>query len=139
MKRILGLDLGNARTGVSVSDLSCYLASGVGTIVSYNENKLIQQIVAYAKQFDVDKIVVGNPLNMDGSVGPRSLCVQELSKKIGEATGCEIILVDERMTTIVASEYMNATGTRGKKRKKRIDTLSAEIILQDYLDSMKKK
>ncbi|MBO4355395.1 MAG: Holliday junction resolvase RuvX [Clostridia bacterium] len=139
MKRILGVDPGIVRTGISVSDLSCTLASGVGTIVAYNEEKLISQVSLYAAQFDVDKIVVGYPLNMDGTEGPRSIYVKGIAEKIAEATGCEVILFDERMTTVVAFEYMNATNTRGKKRKKKIDTLAAEIILQDYLDSLKNK
>ena len=82
---------------------------------------------------------MGNPVNMDGSHGPRSQRAEKFAERLKEETGFEVILVDERMTTMAASRFMNETDTRGKKRKDTIDTLSAEIILQNYLDSQKNK
>ncbi len=134
--RILGIDYGNRRTGVAISDETEFLASAIGTVTESEPQKIAERIAdIYIKQ-GAQKIVLGMPKNMDGSLGFRAehtLKFRDLLYEILPDT--EIILYDERMTTMAAAQYMNITDVRGKKRKSTIDTLAAKIILQDYLDS----
>jgi len=139
MKRIIGIDLGEVRTGLAVSDPLGMMASGIGTISAYTDEKLLSQLEAEIKKQDAGLVVMGNPINMNGTVGERSERIKYVAGLLRERTGLEVVLIDERMTTMEASRYMNVTDTRGKKRKARIDTLSAEIILQTYLDRERNK
>ena len=136
-KRILGIDYGKVRTGFAVSDLLGLTASGIGTFKITGDRSLIDKICALAKEYDVETIVIGNPINMDGSRGDSSTKVQYLATLIEKDTGLPVILFDERCTTMLAHKILNATDTRGTKRKNVVDTLSAQIILQNYLDSHK--
>lgn len=136
-KRILSIDLGDARTGIAVSDEGQFLASAVGVINDIRQNVVMDKIIEYAKSYSVCKIVLGDPVNMDGSAGFRSEKVRAFGKELEEKSGVPVIMYDERMTTMVASTFLNTTNTRGKKRKAALDKLSAEIILQNYLDSVK--
>lgn len=134
--RILGLDYGNRRTGVAISDETEFLASSVGNIVESDPEKCAVKVADIYRERGAEKIVLGLPKNMDGSSGFRvehTLKFKELLEKLLPDT--EIVLFDERMTTMAAAQYMNITDVRGKKRKNTIDTLAAKIILQDYLDS----
>ncbi len=136
--RILGIDYGNRRTGVAVSDETEFLASSVGNVVESNPEKTAEKVAKIYKEQGAGKIVLGLPKNMDGSSGFRvehTMRFKELLK--GLLPDVEIVLYDERMTTLAAAQYMNITDVRGKKRKNTIDTLAAKIILQDYLDSQK--
>lgn len=133
--RVIGVDFGDVRTGIAVSDESMFLASGVGTVTANGLNALAEKIAEYCRQYDASKIVMGRPLNMDDTVGPRAEKTDRFAGILREKTGLEVVLIDERLTTVEAHEYLNQTDTRGKKRKKVIDTLSAEIILQNWLDS----
>lgn len=135
MKRILGVDSGDVRTGLAVSDTLGFLANGIGTFTAPTEDELVELVVKYANEYDVERVVIGNPINMDGSSGERSQKVRALSEQIAARLSVPIILFDERCTTMEAHKIMNITNTRGKKRKAAVDTLSAQIILQDYLDS----
>ena len=136
-KRYLGVDYGEARTGIAVSDPTGFMARGVGTIRTRRVEVLLEQIDAYAKEFDVAAIVVGNPINMNGTRGEKSEKAAALAEMIKETTGREVVLYDERCTTMLAHRILNETDTRGGKRKAVVDTLSAEIILQNYIDSKK--
>lgn len=133
-KRILCVDYGDVRTGLAVSDALGMLASGICTVSAGGDRTLIEKIKPYIEQYGIELIVVGNPINMDGSHGPRSEKACAFGEKLSEAVGIEVIMFDERCTTMEAHRFMNETDTRGKKRKSLIDTLSAQIILQDYLD-----
>lgn len=133
--RILGVDLGDVRTGLAVSDVMGFLASGIGTFTAADDERLIELIGKHAKEYAVTTIVMGNPINMNGTVGERSLKVQAFAKLLEERLSIPVILFDERCTTMAAHQIMNLTDTRGKKRKAAVDTLSAQIILQNYLDS----
>lgn len=135
MKRILGVDSGDVRTGLAVSDTLGFLANGIGTFIAPTEDELVELVVKYANEYDVERVVIGNPINMDGSSGERSQKVRALSEKIAARLSVPVTLFDERCTTMEAHKIMNITNTRGKKRKAAVDTLSAQIILQDYLDS----
>ena len=137
MKRILGVDYGDVRTGIAVTDPLGIMASGVCTLTAYNDEKLAAMIIDKAKEYDVCKIVVGNPINMNGTAGERSEKAKAFAALLAESGGYEVELIDERMTTMEAHRYLNFTDTRGKKRKEVVDTLSAQIILQTYLDKNK--
>ena len=137
-KRIIGIDLGDVRTGIAISDAMQMLASGVGTITAYNDDRLLDEIAVHIKYYDPELIIIGYPINMDGSVGPRAEKIAAFSKKLEERFSLPVKFVDERCTTMIAHSILNKTNTRGKKRKSVVDTLSAEIILQSYLDSDRK-
>lgn len=138
-KRILGVDYGEARTGIAVSDPLGIMACGVETIRSGKPEALAQRIAEYAERYDVSVIVIGNPVNMNGTVGPRSEKAVKLADTVRQLSQREVVLFDERCTTMLAHKIMNETDTRGRKRKNNVDTLSAEIILQNYMDSVKSK
>lgn len=133
-KRILGVDFGDARTGVAISDLSGILASGVGTIKSSGFLKTAEEVAKIAKEKDVSLIVLGHPINMNGTLGPRSEKAQAFGKHLEELTGLPVVLFDERLSTANAHVMLNLTNTRGQKRKEIIDEMSACLILQSYLD-----
>lgn len=135
--RILAIDLGDVRTGVAVSDKNEFLASPVGTIEEKNRQALLKKIVEIIKKYDVKKIVLGLPKNMDGTEGDSARKSRDFKGLIQKNTGLEVVLLDERGTTISAHNYLNMTDTRGKKRKNVVDTVAATIILQNYLDSKK--
>ncbi len=134
---IMSVDLGKARTGIAVSDASESFAFPKTVITEYNSEKLIDKICALCIELGAELIVVGNPKNMDGSEGWRAQECKELAEKIGEKSGKEIVLWDERCTTVSAHAALNATNTRGKKRKGVIDAVAAVIILEDYLSFRK--
>lgn len=136
-KRILGIDYGKVRTGFAVSDLLGLTANPIGTFKITGDRSLIEKVCEIVKEHDISEIVIGNPINMDGSRGDSSTKVQYLSTLIEKDTGLPVILFDERCTTMLAHKLLNATDTRGAKRKNVVDTLSAQIILQNYLDSRK--
>ena len=137
--RILGVDFGDTRTGLAVSDISRFLASGIGYISPGGIEKTAQKGAEVALEQKASAIVVGLPKNMDGSEGFRAERCREfaclLSQKLEGAI--PIAMMDERLTTMSASRYLNETGTRGAKRKGVVDTLSAQIILQNALDRLK--
>lgn len=133
LKRILAVDYGDARTGLAISDLSCTIANGICTVKAEGVRSLIKKILETVKPYDISLIIVGNPVNMDDTYGPRSEKATAFAKKLERESGIKTIMTDERCTTVEAYEIMDFTNTRGKKRKAAVDTLSAEIILQDFL------
>jgi putative Holliday junction resolvase len=138
-KKILGVDYGDARTGLALSDLSGFLASGAGCVKSNNFLKTAEAVSEFAKKNDVGLIVLGNPINMNGTEGPRSQKIKDFAEKLRELTSLEVILCDERLSTVNAHTILNITNTRGEKRKSVIDEMSACLILQGYLDGQKSK
>lgn len=136
--RLLGVDFGDVRTGLAVSDVSRYLASGLGTVAPGSMTKTADAVAAAAREHGVAGIILGLPVNMNGSEGPRAehakLFADMLDERVGDVP---VLLLDERMTTMAASRFLNETNTRGQKRKQVIDTLSAQIILQNALDRLK--
>lgn len=136
--RILGVDFGDTRTGLAVSDVSRFLASGIGYISPGGIVKTADKVAEVAREQKVSAIVVGLPKNMDGSEGFRAERCREFAALLRERlTDIPVAMMDERMTTMSASRYLNETNTRGQKRKGVIDTLSAQIILQNALDRLK--
>lgn len=136
--KLLGIDFGDKRTGLAVSDPSRILASGIGYISPGGIVKTADEIARVAKENGIVGIVLGLPKNMDGSEGFRADRIKELAALLEERMPeIPIALFDERLTTIAASRFLNETNTRGKKRKGVVDTLSAQIILQNALDRLK--
>ena len=136
--RILGVDFGDTRTGLAVSDASRFLASGIGYVSPGGIVKTADKVAEVALEQKVSAIVVGLPKNMDGSEGFRADRCREFANLLRERLpDIPVEMMDERMTTMSASRYLNETNTRGQKRKGVIDTLSAQIILQNALDRLK--
>ncbi len=136
--RILGVDFGDTRTGLAVSDISRFLASGIGYVSPGGIVKTADKVAEVARAQGVSAIVVGLPKNMDGSEGFRAERCREFAELLSERLAdVSIAMMDERMTTMSASRYLNETNTRGQKRRGVIDTLSAQIILQNALDRLK--
>lgn len=132
--KIMSVDLGKVRTGIAVSDINEYLASPLCVIKERDREILAKKVSDIANENNVLQIVVGLPLNMDGSKGESAKAADEFSKILSKYTDANIILQDERGTTISAHSYLNVTNTRGEKRKSVVDAVAATIILQDYLD-----
>lgn len=134
---IMAIDLGHVRTGVAVSDPTELIASPVGTITERKDEVLLEKLAAVAKEKKAQMLVVGLPRNMDGSCGESAQRCQALGEQLGSMTGLPVTFWDERLTTVSAIGFLNQTDTRGKKRKAVIDTVSAVIILEDFLRSRK--
>ena len=136
--KILAVDYGDTRTGIAVCDKNEILATALCTIEEKYEPHLITKICALIAEEKVQLVIVGKPLNMDGSAGERAFKCMQFAEALEQAAGVECVLFDERMTTMIAANSLNFTNTRGKARKKVIDALSAQIILQDFIDTRKK-
>ena len=134
---ILGVDFGDSRTGYAVSDALGFSANTLEVYAEKNINKVAQHTAELAKNLGVEKIVLGFPKNMNGTVGERGKKSKTLAKMLRELTGLEVILWDERLTTVSAHNLMNQTNVRGKARKESVDKVAAAFILQGYLDSNK--
>ena len=132
--KYLGVDYGDKRTGLAECDISGLIAGGIGTISEGGMRKTAQRVAEEAEKRACKKIVIGLPKNMDGSEGPRADVIKAFGALLGELTSIPIDYYDERMTTMVAYRFLGETGTYGKKRKDTVDTLSAQIILQNYID-----
>ena len=132
--KILGIDYGDVRTGIAVSDESEFLASPVTVIKETYAPKLVEKIIVLIEEKKAKKIVLGIPKNMDGTEGFRAEKCRELGKMLEEKTQLEVKYIDERLTTVSAHKLMNFTDTKGKKRKETVDAVSAVFILQSYLD-----
>ncbi len=137
--RVLGVDAGRVRTGLALSDTDGFLASVLCTIKETGLRALAKAIADKAVEHNVRLIVVGHPINMNGTLGESSERVHKLAEEISAVCAIPIILFDERCTTMAATNILNMTDTTGKKRKAVIDNLSAAIILQNYLDSERNK
>lgn len=135
--KILSVDFGDVRTGLAISDVTRFLASGIGYISPGGIEKTADAVAELAAKEKVSAIIVGLPKNMDGSEGSRAERCKKFARLVEERSGLPVAMFDERMTTMTASRYLNETGTRGGKRKQVIDTLSAQIILQNCLDRLK--
>lgn len=132
--KYLGVDYGDVRTGLAECDVSGLLASGITTIKEGGMRKTAIRVAKEAEVRSCKKIVIGLPKNMDGSMGERTEVIKAFAEILKELTSIPIDFFDERMSTMIAYRYLGATETFGKKRKDAVDTLSAEIILQGYID-----
>ncbi len=134
---IMAIDYGDVRTGIAVCDKFEMLASPVCVIEQRNAERLIAQIYELASNYKVEKFVVGLPKNMDSTVGERAEKCRMFADELSKATGIEAVMRDERLSTVSAHNALNATNTRGKKRKAVVDQVAAVMILQDYIDFRK--
>ena len=135
--KILAVDYGDARTGLAVCDEGERLASPVEVLHETNRKRLVGRISDKAMELKAEEIVLGHPINMDGSLGPRSALVKEIEKQLREKTALPVVLWDERRTTVAAADILNKTDVRGKKRKAVIDAVAAVLILEGYLNYRK--
>ena len=131
--KIMGIDYGDARTGVAISDLLCSIVGSTAVVPSRNTEKAIADIVKLAKDNMVGEIVVGLPRNMDGSEGPRAELCREFAAKLEAATGLMVTMWDERRTTVEAHNILSQHNYHGQKRKNTVDAVAASLILEGYL------
>ena len=137
MHKIMGIDYGDARTGVAISDLMCTIVGSTAVVPSRNTEKAIIDIVKLAKDNMVGHIVVGLPKNMDGTEGVRAELCREFAAKLADATGLPVTMWDERRTTVEAHNILSQHNYHGKKRKDTVDAVAASLILEGYLNSIK--
>jgi putative holliday junction resolvase len=137
MSKIMGLDMGDVRVGVAISDESRYLASGHGFVEYRGYEDLAQKLISIARQEQVAEIVVGLPLNMNGTKGPQAAKVENFSALLKQKSGLPVNFMDERLSTVEASRLLHAGGKKATKGL--VDTASATIILQAYLDGHQDK
>ena len=133
MQKIMGLDYGDARTGVAISDLLCSIVGTTTVLPSRNTEKLLGDIVRLARENQVGEIVVGLPKNMDGTEGSRAQLCREFARLVQEATGVPVTMWDERRTTVEAHNILSAHNYHGTKRKETVDAVAASLILEGYL------
>jgi len=134
--KIMGIDYGDARIGVAFSDISQTLVGETFTIFEHSPERAFDKLAALISERCISKIVLGYPKNMDGTLGPRAEKSAELAKRLEEHCSVSVVLWDERRTTVDAHRILSEAGTRGKKRKERVDAVAATLILQGYLDSL---
>ncbi len=132
--RVIGLDYGNVTCGVAISDETLLIASPVETIRYKTMEELLTKLDIYFNEYKIDKIVLGNPINLDGSISTRSeltlLFKDELIKRYNK----EVIMMDERLTSVIVNNMLIMGNTSRENRKKVVDKLAASVILQSYLD-----
>ena len=132
--KYLGVDYGDVRTGIAECDPTGTLASGICTVKEGGMRNTAKRVAKEAKERSCKKIIIGLPKNMDGTEGERVQVIRAFAALLSEVCDIPYDFSDERMSTMVAYRYLGESGTFGKKRKNSVDTLSAEIILQDYID-----
>ena len=134
-KKILGLDYGEARIGVAVSDIFGMVATPMETICEKDRGLQLEKTAEIVAGNNIGKIVVGYPKRMDGTVGHRAEYTRAFAEELSEKTGVEYVLWDERLSSTEAHRILEEGGVSGKKRKTKVDKMAAVIILQGYLDS----
>ena len=139
MKKIMGVDYGDARTGIAISDLLCSIVGSTAVIHSRRDEKTIAEIQKLIEQNMVGEIVCGLPKNMDGTEGPRAELCRAFAKKLEESTGLPVTLWDERRTTVEAHNILSEHNYHGKKRKNTVDAVAASLILEGYLNFRNRK
>lgn len=132
--KYLGVDYGDKRTGIAECDIAGIIAGAVATVNEGGMRNTAIRVASEAKARGCVKIIIGMPRNMDGTYGERTEVVKAFADILAELTDIPIDFYDERMTTMAAYRFLDASETFGKKRKNAIDALSAELILQSYID-----
>ncbi|MCI9233003.1 MAG: Holliday junction resolvase RuvX [Bacilli bacterium] len=137
--RYLGLDLGTRTLGMSISDITATIANSYKTI-RFDEgdyDSIIPELKNVIEEYNIEKVVLGFPKNMNNTIGDRGITTLNFKEKLEQFLNIEVIMQDERLSTVEATHYMVEADMSRKKRKKKIDSLAANIILQTYLDKMK--
>lgn len=131
--KIMAVDYGTSRTGLAVCDRTEFLASPVGVIHDKSFGGTLKKIAAAVEEFDVKEVIVGHPLNMDGTAGEKAHLCEKLATMLRELVNVPVYLWDERQTTMQAYTYLDQSEVYGKKRKEMIDEVAATVILESYL------
>lgn len=137
--RYLGLDLGSKTLGIATSDYTKTIASTLKTITFKDENyaSLLEPLGEIIRDYEIEKIILGFPKNMDNSIGVRASITLEFKCMLEDNFGLEVIMEDERLTSVISNQVLIEADMSRKKRKKKVDGIAAQIILQSYLDRMK--
>lgn len=131
--RVLAIDYGDARTGIAVSDATGMIVGQTTVIHSYNAEKTAGEIARLVEQTGAERLVMGFPRNMDGTEGPRAAIYRDFARRVQEVCGKEVVLWDERRTTVEAHQILSDCNYHGKKRKNTVDAVAASLILEGYL------
>ena len=134
--RILGIDYGDQRIGLALSDLTGTLVGRAWTLHEWNLDRAIEEIAAVVKENEVGTLVLGLPKNMDGTEGPRAEKSREVAERLTEATGLDVVLWDERRSSVEAHAILHANGKKEKKHRKTVDAVAASLILEGYLGTL---
>ena len=135
--RIMAIDYGDAHTGIAISDPTGFMAGFTTTIDAYRPEAVAERVAALAQEHGVEELVLGHPINMDGTRGPRSEKAQAMKGLLEETSSLPVILWDERRTTIDAHNILFSAGKNAKKRKKTVDAVAASLILEGYLTRLR--
>ncbi len=133
--RILGLDIGDKRIGVSISDELGITAQGRENIYRESDDQVINEIYELINNLHIDEVVVGMPKNMNGTLGSQAEKVMKFSKALASSVRIPIKHWDERLTTVIAQRSLTALNVKGRKKKKKVDRIASQLILQGYLDN----
>ena len=137
--KIIAVDYGDSRTGLAICDAGEILASPLETVYEKNFDRCVQKVAEISKEKGAGMIIVGNPINMNGTLGPRSELCSLFAQKLRELVDVDVEMWDERSSTVTAISYMNEINKRGKKRKELLDQAAAAVILESYLNYRKNK
>ena len=135
--RIMGIDFGDARTGLAVSDEMNILVGEAWTLNEWNPDVVAEKILAEAKARNVQRLVLGLPKNMDGTEGPRAEKCRDFGEKLKSMTDLELVMWDERRSSIEAHQILHANGKKEKKHRKTVDAVAASLILEGYLGTLR--
>jgi putative Holliday junction resolvase len=134
--RKMGIDYGDRRIGIALSDALCIISSPYEVYQNRGQEDALAHIDKLIKDFDVDAVAMGLPLNMDGTEGERAKIHREFGEKLAGLSGVKVVYIDERLTSAEAEEILISSGVRREKRKELIDKISAQIILQSYMNNL---
>lgn len=137
--KIMAIDYGDAHTGIAVSDALLTLAGFTTVITAYRPEAVAQRVAELAREHGAEELVLGHPVNMDGTLGPRSEKARAMKALLEEAAGLPVVLWDERRTTIDAHHILYQSGKNAKQRKKVVDAVAATLILEGYLTYKKSR
>lgn len=137
--KIMAIDLGDVRTGIAFSDITGLIAGRSFTITERNRQKLAEKICALIKEEQPEQVVLGLPVNMDGTEGERAALSREFALTLEQGCGMKILLRDERGSSVSANRILSDAGKKRGKQRARVDAVAASIILQNYLDELRLK
>lgn len=137
--RIMAIDYGDAHTGIAISDPTGFMTGYATVINAYRPEVVVQQITALVKEYGVEELVLGHPINMDGTRGPRAEKAEAFAEVLTRETGLSVRLWDERRTTVDAHNILMANGKNAKQRKKTVDAVAASLMLEGYLTRRKRE
>ena len=133
--RIIGVDFGDSRTGVAVSDYLGFTAQGLDTLKEKNTLRIVEHLIRVAAFYGASEFVVGLPKNMNGTIGERGKKTKKFAEELSERSGLPVTLWDERLSSVSAHNTLSEGNVRGQKRKDSVDRIAAVLILQGYLES----